>query len=496
MTFESFSLKNRWHHLGLIFVVAVIVRALVFGCYIAPHGYYLQADSRDYHYCAHSLALGRGMMRPDNAYPIFWRTPGYPIYLSIFYSIFGPQGLDFNQNKMALETSIWVQIFVCSTIPILLFFLALYLAQSMMLAWIAAWIAVFHIGFVLASCYILSDALATVLLLLFFLFFYRSFRLIGEPILHILTDQSMIVDVLLAAFFLGLYTWLRPNGQFTVLVSVFILLLGACAWRIKIKKIILFLLLFFSIIGGWYVRNYQLTGHVFFCPMTGAYLQTFCAPRILRTVTGKPLMDCMKYLMGHVMQETARETIRLQKEAPHLYVARELVCSNIAMPIIKAHPFYFMYDWLREVMKTIFDPYASQIVAFVNNSFSYDPAEEFLFEKINLWLFAQNMPPFLGFFCWLEFFFLLWFWIGLFGGIWLFLIKPLFTPEEASIHTKFYRSLWLKTGFFIGGLVFMTGGFGYARLRMPVEPLMIILTLTWWLWIFNKKPNLKTNIGK
>jgi len=32
----------------------------------------------------------------------------------------------------------------------------------------------------------------------------------------------------------------------------------------------------------------------------------------------------------------------------------------------------------------------------------------------------------------------------------------------------------------------MTGGFGYARLRLPVEALMIMLSLTTWYWILKK----------
>lgn len=496
MNFLPFSLKNRWHHLGLIFFVAFIIRALVFACYIAPHGYYLQPDSRDYHYCAHSLALGKGMVRPDNKFPIFWRTPGYPVYLAIFYNMFGPRSVDFMENKRALEASIWVQILICSFIPILLFFLALYLTQLALLAFVAAWIAVFHLGFVLASCYILSDALATVLLLLFYIFFYRCFRLIGEPLLRNQNKQFVFTDVIFAALFLGLYTWLRPNGQFTILVATLLFLLGACAWKIKMRKIVLFLGLFFLVIGGWYVRNYNLSGHLFFCPMLGAYLQTFCAPKILRTISGKPLLDCMKYLMNYAGNVAMQEAAALKQTAPHLCMVRELVCLKTAWPWIKDHPFYFMYDWIKEVLKTTFDPYGSQLVAFANNSFPYDPPEEFLLEKINLWLFVQPMSLFLRFFCWLEFFFLVWFWIGLFGGLWLFLTKPLFSKEIPLTEIRFYRALWIKTGLFIGGLIIMTGGFGYARLRMPVEPLMIILTLTWWFWIFDKKPHLKTVTGK
>ena len=39
-------------------------------------------------------------------------------------------------------------------------------------------------------------------------------------------------------------------------------------------------------------------------------------------------------------------------------------------------------------------------------------------------------------------------------------------------------AFWFKLLFFTAAIIGMTGGFGYARLRLPVEPLLIILALT------------------
>ena len=205
MTMSSFSLQKRWHNLLCLFLIAILIRSLVFAFYIAPHEFYLQPDSRDYHYCACSLAAGHGMAHPDNLYPTFWRTPGYPLYLTIFYRIFGVQSLDFLKNKKQLEASIWVQILLCSLLPVLLFFLALHLTASSLLAWCVAWISVFHLGFVLATNYILSDALASLLLMIFFLFFYRITRFIGEPRMRGIHYNASVMNICGAAFFLGLY---------------------------------------------------------------------------------------------------------------------------------------------------------------------------------------------------------------------------------------------------------------------------------------------------
>ena len=269
---------------------------------------------------------------------------------------------------------------------------------------------------------------------------------------------------------------------------ILLLIFSQDALILKLKKIALFVLVFFAAVSPWYIRNYNLTGQIFFCPMLGPYLQTFCVPKIIRNVTKQPLLDCMKYVVSVVMKEIDKTTALLKQEAPHLYLVRELICGKVAWPIIQQYPFCFMLEWIKEVFKTMFDPYASQLVAFVNNTYTYDPIEEFLGEKILL-CFTQAMPPFMRVVCWLDFFFLVLLWIGLLIGCWLFLVRPFFmTTIDAP--SAFYRALWLKTGLFIGGMLVMTGGFGYARLRLPVEPLMIILSLTCWLWLLGKKPSL------
>jgi hypothetical protein len=147
-----------------------------------------------------------------------------------------------------------------------------------------------------------------------------------------------------------------------------------------------------------------------------------------------------------------------------------------------------MYDWIKEVLKTTFDLYASQLVAMVNKTHTYDPLEEFLSEKIALCLYQQPMPLFMRLICWSEFLFSLWLWIGLFFGAWLFLLKPLFNKNQNSKEIIKTQALWLKTGLLIGGMLIMTGGFGYARLRMPIDPLLFMLSLTFWYYSVSKSP--------
>ncbi|MGE0207005.1 MAG: hypothetical protein AB7R69_04100 [Candidatus Babeliales bacterium] len=483
-TFSHFNRPYSWKNLSFLFIAAFILRALFFFFYVQHEERYRQADSMDYHACAVSLGAGFGLVHPQHRKPIFWRVPGYPYYLSKFYTSYGLKDPRFEGNREAQKASIWFQIFLCSFTPILTFFLALFLTGSLALAWITGWIFVFHVGFILASTYLLTDGLATLFFLMFLILFYLCFNFIGEQ-RHLSANKYLYC--IGAALTLSAYTWMRPNGEFIALLALIIFALAAGTWRKKVVMMILFFSVFFSSISPWYFRNYRLTEKWFFCPMSGPYHLAFTAPKILRRVTKQPLDICLKYLFYQTKQELDRQEKELKITSPHLYVPQELVCGSIARQWLTKYPHYLACDWAREVSKATFDLYSSQLVAFANNSYTYDPIEEFLTEKLKNCIYKQAMPWWMRLVCWLELIFSLCVWFGLFGGLIYYVILPLFYLIRKKQPLHAVSLLWIKTGLMIGGLLFMTGGFGYARLRMPPEALMIILSLTFWYWFLEKK---------
>jgi len=462
-------------------IVAFLLRAITFYMLIQPHRYYHQADSVDYHHCTLGLGVKKGMWRLDKEQPIFWRTPGYPLYLLPFYTYYGITHGGFKQNAPAQELSIWFQIILCSFVPLLVLFLGYILTQSVYISLIAGWISVFHLGIMLGSCYLLSDAIALLFFLLFLLFFYKQLCLMYEP--NCRTES--VWYIVAAAISLALFTWIRPMATFIALFCAVLLFFSKEKFLEKLKRAGLFLLLFFALLSPWYIRNYNLTGHFFFCPISGAYVEAFCAPKILRTISGKPLVFCMNYLLQFVKKAIAQEMQKAQQEGR--YVSFELVCGKVAWPIIYQYPGLFAWDWMKEVCKTTFDLNASQIVNMVRNQHTYDPPEEFLSEKLADCLYRQPMHFSLRLIAWLEFLFALLKWIGIICGLFFFFLQPAIQRSFGSLYVKKMCFVWLKVGFLIGLLLCMTGGFGYARLRMPADPLLIILSLTAWYWICYKK---------
>ena len=470
-------------NLIVLFIVSFLVRAITFQLYVQHNERYKQPDTMDYHNCSISLALGTGMHRADTLKPIFWRTPGYPIFLSYFYELFGVKSTKFKPNKPAQIASLWTQIILSSLLPLLIFALIYMLCGVLTIAWLTAWICALHFGFVLSSMYLLTEALALLFFIPFLIFFYKSFYVWRQDKKK---RAAWVANIIFAAICLGLMAWVRPMGEFVSIVAIAIIaLLGSCLWKTKLKKIGLFLLIFFMVTGGWYLRNYRLTGHLFFCPMFGPYLNSFNAPKIVRDTTNLSLPQSIRMLYSKAQEQAIKDEIMARR-------CGKIGCKHrsalrVALPIIKKHPFLFVQGWMKEVFKTTFDLYASQLVGFANNSFMYDPLEEFLTVKWCECIYKQKMPLAMRFLVFLEIIFELLKWIGLLFGAWLFMLKPLLSRFNVSDYVKKNWFLWLKTAPMIGAFLFMTGGFGYARLRLPIEPLMIMLSLTFWIWASNKK---------
>lgn len=470
------------YHLALLVFVAFALRAAVFNFWLQNDMRYRQPDSFDYHYLAVGIAHGAGVVRLDNGTPLFWRTPGYPYFLTPFYT--KKYNAKFEDYQADHKRALWFQIILCSFIPLLVFFLGLLLTASTTIAWITAWIIAVHPGFVLASGYLLTDALAHLLFTIFLLFFYRSFQLWCEDAT---STKNTVLMLICAAVILGMYAWFRPIGRYFMFISCILLLLSHTSIYKKMLRIALFASIFFVMIAPWCIRNYRATGSYFFCPMSGPYLQTFVAPKIIRDLTGEPLMNAINSLSKQVMVEHAQQQKMTDLLCPGTTYPQEFACLTVAQPWCTGHPYYFALEWMREVFKTTFDLYTTQFVAYQNNSFSYDPPEEFLTQKLAEALYVTPLALWVRTLVWLEALFLLLVWIGLLAGCYLYVLQPLFKlmlKKGVGPQARTLLATWIKAGFFIGGMLIMTGGFGYARLRMPIDPLMFILSLTFWynLW--------------
>ena len=483
----KFDFKPTFKNFFILFLITFLLRAFTFYFYIQHEERYHQADSMDYHNGALCISLGHGMSLPirsgptQSGYrPIFWRTPGYPFYLSHFYNFFGISNVDFSANSAAQKASIWIQIFLSSLLPILIFYLALILTASLQISWIVALISSFHIGYILASTYLLTDSLGALIFTAFLISFFSAFSIEGE----IKKRNLNFLYLIFAALFLGIYTWIRPMGQTIALVATILLLFAKATWPKKFASSFLFFIIFFATICPWCVRNYNWTGKFFYWPVIGTYLTCFSAPKIHSKVYNLPLQESHKIVTTLGGQYTWQEMVRMQQEKSPYVVCPELTCLQAAMPLIKEHPFIFLKDWITEVFKTTFDLYSYQLVAFAKNCYKFDPMIEYLNEKMAECLYKEQLPIWMRLIAWIEFIFYIFVWLGVFLGIFYFLVLPIFSKKKRTIIIVSSAILFIKAGLIIGATIAPTGGFGYARLRLPIEALIIILALYFWFWLF------------
>jgi hypothetical protein len=463
------TIRIPYAHLIAMVCVAYLLRACMFTLLIQPGAKYNQPDTPSYHEAAIALSSGHGMHHPVYRQPLFWRTAGYPAYLAPFYRMCAryttPQSFDAYRN--AHHAAIWTQILLTAFIPLLVYWLARLLSGNNIIALCAGWFFVVHLGSILASTYLLTEGIGT-------LFFYSFLIALFYQIVHQKPWHHW--SVIVTALLLGIYTWIRPMGEcIGITTTIILLLFSKGSWSTSFKKSLLFGVLFACMLMPWYVRNYQLTHDYFFCPVSGIYFTCFSVPKILRRIDNSSIEDAWKKSQANA-QATSR--MALQKCPPGIYLS-PLASKASALPIILAHPFWFAYDWFKEVFKTTFDLYAYQLVTIYNNCFSWDPIEEFLSDKIAACLYKEpTLPWWARLLAYLEVLVAGICWVAIAYGIWLFIIRPLVKHvrhKQYAYHTM--SSIWWVAGIVMAATVGMTGGFGYARLRLPCEPLIVILAL-------------------
>jgi len=479
-----------WRAALILTLAALILRLGVFHGYLAHEERYCQSDSVDYHVSAWCVSHGFGMHRPDTKRPIFWRTPGYPAYLAPFYSLFGPEWTSrFEDYKAAQSAALTLQCIIASAAPVIAYMIALGITNIPIIASITAWATAVHPGFVLASGYHLTDGIAVVLFLLFLLLYLTGFVLWFEE-----NSPLNTLQIICSAIPLALYTWMRPMGLFVGIGAALFLLAARGSWRDKLIILTSFFLLFGILLAPWFIRNYLLTSTLFFCPLFGLYLNVFNAPKILARIDAIPLDEAHRRLTYDAGVLTAQAWAEAQQAGTGLIPVGEQICFKTAWPLIVNHPWFFFYDWTIEVLKTTFDLYSYQLVALATNAFKWDPLVEFLPEKLAATLWSSPIPLSFRLIAWLELAWMLFVWSGIFIGVWRYIIRPAISKTVQNPHVT---ALWIKGLFFIAIVVGQTGGFGYARLRLPIEPLISILgCMGWYLIIRKHEASLRSLAGR
>lgn len=427
------TVKPVYRFLTLAFLLALCLRFLFFVVVLDSGGKsWLMVDSEQYH----RLALA--FKQADWLHSLsFLRLPGYSVFLAVFGSY-----------------ALYIQLLLASFLPIPMYvFTRVLWPQDFLLARLVCLFSVVHVGFILYAGMFATESLCLLFLLLFFIYFFR-----------LMQDQSSSMhDAAYAGIFLGLLSLIRPVGHYMLIVSLVILLLSKSQQRVKTS--LMFTASWLIIAGIWLLRNFLLTGHLFFHTLPGQHFLQYSAAYVHQEQYGRTYIDARRALMGKYDQAIKQETLAGGRR---LHAIEECkIAEGIAFQELRTHPWCALKHSLKHIMKALLAPQTQLLPYLYEGWFSYDEKTGVI-DKIKRfvnptiayapvrWLMRVDL---------LSHIFLL-------LGTLLFFIRAFIRREQLSIALSMLA--------FMAFFMFITLAYGSARLRLPIEPLMIMCALKFW----------------
>jgi 4-amino-4-deoxy-L-arabinose transferase-like glycosyltransferase len=219
----------------IIFLSALIIRLAVA---VSWHPKIID-DQMCYLKIATSLANGTGF-KQDGIIETY-RDPLYPAFVAVIYNLTAGD---------PAQTVTIIQAFFSALTCIFIFLLTQKLWGEK-IGIIAGIISIFTPDFILYNCVLLTESLYMLITALLIWCVYRY------------GDKTL--GWIIAAFLLGLAALTRP---FALIFIPFLLYWLYSRKRLKIHKLVIFLLITIAVISPWTVRNYNVTGHI--VPITSA----------------------------------------------------------------------------------------------------------------------------------------------------------------------------------------------------------------------------------
>jgi len=219
----------------LVFAIALAVRVAVVAFHPAPP---FQGDMITYEGIAKNILDGRWHFGWGDL-PSAHREPVFPLVIAGIYSVAGP----------SREAVHWANALFCATTCGLLVLLSSLLLRSRAAAVLAGVLAAFYPPSLLQVQTVLSEPLATVLLLL------ATYLIVTG------WTRGSRGTLLLGGLFLGLSTLTRAATlMYAPLIALAVVLTSSGRNRLGLRGALLFLVAFLVVLSPWAARNYSVFG--------------------------------------------------------------------------------------------------------------------------------------------------------------------------------------------------------------------------------------------
>lgn len=442
------------NNIYIIFAISLILRFIVFHLYLKYDDRFWQVDSNTYHLIGTEMAKGSGYSGPDGQ-PAFYRLPGYPFFLSFCYRLFG-------HDK---QHAIMWQTVIASCIPVLIYMLGLTLFPGQkLIATMSSFISVFHLGFVLYAGFFMSESLFIIFLLLFLLLFLNGISI------SFLKNSKRWINLFSAGLILGLASLIRPVGHYVVVVALIEIFMQGSVIERKLLHACSFFIGWLIPVSILLVRNYLLLGGLFFHTLPGGHFLYLSAARVAMHP------HCCSYQKSRLIlhDEVDRrigvlEQTKLRKLNEY---ERCLVHEKLAVEYFVHYPHIALKYWITDMLRTMFSLYSAELLYLElgRKEIDYFAKGRTASSMINRYLFPETDKLWLKIIIWSE---IIFYFMMLCGFLLGFVNVIIGGASEI-------RRQWLQALLFMALFIIISLAGGYARMRLPIEPFIIILSVHGW----------------
>jgi hypothetical protein len=446
----------------MIIIISCIVRVLFFLAFTHHNdNAWILFDSQQYLSIANNI-VNHNEYSIQQGTPTCYRLPGYPFFLAAGFALFG----------QSLFTTLLLQVLLASFMPIGIFLLTYVLyPQSITVAKYAAIIASVHAGFILYAGMIATESLCLLFLVLFFILFFYAIRAHTSPELvervEVWSAASRIL--FFAGILLGFASLMRPVGHYILVLA----LMYVIAQKQTLKKILSLSLGFLIPVSPWLIRNFLLTGALFFHSLPGLHFLQFTAAPVVATVNTISYVQARQQVLQEWDKKIADALIA--QHAPVTEYQKCCLGEKLAFDYVRQYPKETFIHSSTQILKTYFALYAAQIILSDNKEWpDYYSKNQSAWSKIKRYLVPQVKTKWLIPFIYWE--------ILLFS---IMLLGCLFCFVSAGWQKNVLYMLG-RTVPFASLLIVLTVAYGCARLRFPAEPFLILWSCVGWQQMLKK----------